>query len=98
MPLDGSSFIPVDRIKQLIQFGWTQGQASDGYGFCLYGAVREATHGWDGNELFQTTLERTAYALGWNGEGNPIYEITKWNDAPGRTQAEALALMDKVTP
>lgn len=88
MPLDGTNFdsrpqaaAVLRRAKALLrERGWCQGKAVSGDGrLCIVGAIREAGR-------LRTGTEWAALGIPWP---------TAFNDAPGRTQAEAEAWLDE---
>ncbi len=72
--------------ERLVTFGWAQGAHRIWTRCCLLGAMEEVG-------LYGTATALPRRAL-WehipDGE-----EISVWNDAPGRTFADVLALLDK---
>jgi hypothetical protein len=64
--------------------GWTQGAFHNSRGYCLVGAVEEATGYSDfgGEVVWELDLQ-----LGDN--------VLYWNDKPGRTKEEVVSLLDR---
>jgi len=86
----------LQRIREKFASGewrWIQGLLEDGSGYCLAGALGMAGHGLaGGNAGARTAFERLAHqrlrqACGTN--------IVQWNDDPGRTLDDVLAVLDK---
>lgn len=92
----------VETLKEaraLIAQGWTQGCAArDAEGndvnsvdisavsFCIYGACRRASVG----------RRKESYKLSTNALRDAgMINLSTWNDAPDRTQADVLALFDR---
>ena len=83
----------LDRAADLIEpeGAWTQmdwGNREDC--FCMLGAVAYAAgidpdSPWSGNPACEARVPLTEVI------GVPIFELTEWNDTPGRTQAEVVA-------
>ena len=88
MPLDGTTFdrrernaaVLRDALVLLRKFGWCQGRSLDSAGrFCLFGAIRRAGG-------LRTWAD-------WKAIGIP--SPVPFNDAPGRTQAEAESWLEE---
>ena len=89
----------LNRAAELVEHGWTQGayeftENSKTY-YCLVGAIGRA------QEIFSVPGRQEAYkAIGdrlRKDHGLPKLDpISRWNDAPGRTQAEVVALLREV--
>lgn len=86
------------RALELIKMGWTQGSKArdmDGksclfsglppVAWCAYGALETAYPSWEG---MKAALARVRDVLGSNA-------IMAWNDEPGRTQVEVVAVFEK---
>lgn len=71
--------------RKLIERGWCQGEAQIGHQFCILGAC-----GWASgdSDLYFDMREPLQKATGCEA-------LSRWNDAPERTQAEVLAAFDK---
>src|SRR5690242_9950985 len=87
MPLDGTNFgrreraaaILRDALGLIRERGWCQGVPQDGVGrLCIFGAIREAGG-------LRTVDDWNALGVPW-----PVF----FNDAPGRTQAQAEAWLE----
>ena len=74
--------------RELLAKGWTQGvavrQNEDGRKFCLTGAIGVCGGSYDQKQRARTMLGLLVAPL----------LIEAWNDVPGRTQEEVLALVD----
>jgi hypothetical protein len=95
MPFDGLRSIELQddlrATREFIQRGWCQDAcfAPHSGGGCLYAAVRDVTHGWNGNPRFNRLQDFVMTHL------PPGLALSAWNDTPGRTQADVLALIDE---
>lgn len=74
-------------IRDLLEKGWCQGSMRDRYGgMCLFAAM--------------STQVAATSDLRWRELCSAIYDVNgnkaviPWNDAPGRTQAEVLKMLD----
>lgn len=80
----------------IIDHGWIQGTMKSGEDqVCSLGAVyvyRGSRADIPTTQFFRAIDIISALAGGTNGDG--YWTLTKWNDAPGRTEAEVLALFD----
>lgn len=110
MPLDGRGF-PIEPIEPEVKLaienarhylelgGFVRGAAHGARGqFCSWSAIREATHGWDGNPLYVRTLDRVVTFLPptpFDAQMTPMGKLQHWNDQPGRTIEEVLDLFDR---
>lgn len=75
--------------KGLIARGWCQEVYEDGSGgHCLLGAVYNAADG--AMDSYRAAHNMLVDAIG------PPHSLVNWNDALGRTQADVVALIDKV--
>jgi len=95
--------------RKLIAQGWTQGALyddDDGRGcYCLAGAVGAAEAASvklpKGRVKFvfysrSKSIAALSACLGGRGRGAGAVDlVTEWNDAPGRTQEDVLALIDR---
>jgi hypothetical protein len=95
--------------RKLIAQGWTQGafyDDEDGRGcYCLAGAVGAANAGpvrlakGRVKVIFYSRIESIqslSDCLGGKGRGHDaVGLVTEWNDTPGRTQEDVLALIDQ---
>ena len=86
----------LGEAKELIvRNGWMQGQYGDAdRGYCIYGAVCEAAdrQGSPGLEIDAMAAINKDVRIVKTG----IYSAISWNDRPGRTQDDVLALFDTV--
>jgi hypothetical protein len=81
-------------VRLLIENGWTRGRDKKKRGartcYCLSGALAAVVgEDWDSDLGARTYLKR---AISPFSPGHVI--ITEWNDAPGRTKAQVLAVID----
>lgn len=88
----------------LTQYGWTQGRQADMAGrMCLVGACAKAATGnpWDQRWVngvgatFERLRQRTRLLVAAHdpgGDGEPF----PWNDRPGRTAEEVIALLQRI--
>ena len=91
------------RMRDLInERGWCQHEVQDKNGrVCLVGAydlvagVTFTDHGVTVNEDFELTdtFQDSAY---WKLGEATDWSVPKWNDAPGRTQAEVIVLLERL--
>ena len=95
--------------RKLIAQGWTQGASCDDEGgrgcYCLAGAVGAAEAGsvrlakGRVKFIFYSRIKSIQFlsdCLGGKGRGHDaVGLVTEWNDTPGRTQEEVLALIDQ---
>jgi hypothetical protein len=90
MPFDGTLNPALERAfaaRDLIASGWCQGASRSVDGrYCLIGAM---VAGAGLSERFGRAVRLRTQAAGYA-------TIQSWNDAPGRTQAEVLTLLDDV--
>lgn len=88
---------PIERLRQLILRGWTQNaNARDAHGVEVIGGDLSRAAAWSlsGAVLWALSGEvafRISMAIA-EVLGGPF--MCTWNDAPGRTQADVLALLD----
>lgn len=93
----------LTRVRRLIESGWTRGawartesgspcweDNTNAVCWCLSGAVQKV---FSGDESTQTRIDLTR-ALVRNLPAG-FWDIPAWNDEPGRTKEEVLALIDK---
>lgn len=98
-----SALIQLHEVRELLARGWCQGAyAKTDRGrpigpnetpatcFCLTGACIRVVGDGPGMSGFLAHLRETLELRGWEYHSIPI-----WNDSPGRTQAEVLALVDE---
>ena len=99
----------LTEARKLIAQGWTQGcyhDVDDGLNcYCLAGAVGAAEAGSvrlaKGRVKFIfysriKSIQSLSDCLGGKGRGHDaVGLVTEWNDAPGRTQEDVLALIDR---
>ena len=80
----------------ITQYGWIQGAPESEQGFCLQGALYNVYRGHhDPWKLMQVT--RQVQAVIFNN-GQPYHKwasISEWNDTPGRTKRQVLAVLRK---
>ena len=98
----------LTEARALIEKGWTQGKLAknvwghqvryddpDACAFCSLGALRKAVHKIN-PDLYPKLRHQLALAIGEDpSAGSEYYQVVRFNDAPGRTQAEVLAMFDK---
>jgi hypothetical protein len=96
MPFDGlhntNLLDDLRTTREFIQRGWCQDScfAPHSGGGCLFAAIRDVTHGRNGND------PRFRRLHDWVQAHIPdSHAISTWNDTPGRTQADVLALIDQ---
>jgi hypothetical protein len=77
----------AEESAEIVEKGWMQGWYNDGEGnYCAVGAMHRADHSIGTNERVRKHVIEVAQGLvGYPGGKN---DIPKWNDTPGRTQAE----------
>src|SRR4051812_8716791 len=96
MPFDGLRTTELlDDLRAAEEFigrGWCQDTCYAPHvgGGCLFAAVRDVTHGWDGNPRYQRLHD---FVLAHIPPG--ALSLSHWNDTPGRTQADVIALLDE---
>jgi hypothetical protein len=80
----------------LNDYGWIQGDTGNRHvGFCALGAVREAATGQDFG-IAAMILRPNAYdALVDASRSEALVPVSTFNDTPGRTKDEVLALFDR---
>lgn len=81
------------QARSLIADGWVQQCsrieiAPGKFVYCMIGAVIEASHAMDYGSTLETLRAALSKTTGWGPS------LTEFNDAPGRTQAEVLAIFD----
>jgi hypothetical protein len=83
MPFDGTQLSPVTQAliagRRRIEEGWCQGSMRTREGVCAIGAI---------------SYNPKAIEVLYRAFGEDRY-IPKWNDAPGRSKEEVLALYDR---
>ena len=72
----------LKRARELVRKGWTQGADQRGSCFCAAGAMNET----------RPPDDEMRWTVRWPNGGLCI--LYMWNDAPGRTQAEVIAMFD----
>lgn len=78
----------LEAVKTIEQFGWIQGEGgTDIRGYCMLGAMHSAALGWN---IFNKCKLPVAKVLNVS-----THSIDKWNDTPGRTKEEVLAVFRK---
>jgi hypothetical protein len=84
----------LTEARALIAQGWCQGdyyEDSDcGTKYCAVGAIRAAAE----DQSYFYCLDYLGQTLAFM-IGSGRYNVPNWNDAPGRTQQEVLALYDR---
>lgn len=78
MPSAGAS--TREAARRIEQYGWCQGSAT-GRGLCAWAAVRFTVP----SSMFDSTIAALESRVGMN--------LITWNDTPGRTKADVLALL-----
>jgi hypothetical protein len=77
--------------QELLTRGWIQGLSQNAHGVCLQGAVLAV-----GGRVFSTALLQAYQTLaGCLPEAEGYNPVVYWNDTPGRTPEEVLALLDQ---
>ncbi len=109
MPLDGTNFEQQDAVLDLLRRardrvarpgGWCQDHARDGFGYCVLGAISYFDKRPEHIKMKDILIESlpwwwcVCHGIIRNTE-NPAGVIIEYNDAPGRTQAEIVALFDR---
>jgi hypothetical protein len=95
MPFDGlhntNLLDDLRATREFIERGWCQDTCFAPHmgGGCLFAAVRDVTRGWDNNPRFQRLRDFVLAHV------SPGISLSTWNDTPGRTQADVLALLDE---
>lgn len=92
--MDDEARAVLAKAKGIVARGWCQGGYSDGSAVCINGAVCVALYGEVTHELVGQA-ERFSPALQALSDACGDYTFL-WNDRPGRTQAEVVALFDTV--
>jgi hypothetical protein len=94
-PLDKETRRVLSVAKGLVANGWIQGELYDDHGnYCVMGALYEAEATDRGFADALVSLCGAA-AVDCVNSGVGKHPIADWNDAPGRTQAEVVALFDR---
>lgn len=78
------------RPSELLKRGWWDGRSSAFDKVCLVTAAELS------DRAFYRKCDLALGGDGVNGTGNLIMRLVAWNDAPGRTQAEVVALAEAV--
>lgn len=103
MPFDSEvsqksrDLIVLEKARERIARGWCQSKRHSDWGeVCIIGAIETVLLGEDHPNIspHYDLAEPYALALGFSGACNYLF-AAKWNDAPGRTQAEVLARFDE---
>jgi hypothetical protein len=95
MPFDGlhntNLLDDLRSTREFIEQGWCQGSCFGPHsgGGCLFAAVRDVTRGWDCNPRYRRLHDLVLAHV------SPSISLSHWNDTPGRTQADVLALIDE---
>jgi hypothetical protein len=75
----------LDAIKLIEKHGWVQGKRGHAnIGYCAVGAVVNSTMDYWASGKAITAMEKQV-----------PYGVASWNDAPGRTKEEVIAMMRK---
>ena len=96
MPFDGTSYevaaSPVTRMlmdgKQRLQLGWCRGTMRQRGSACMIGSLEVADF-----EVFVEAEKILLQAI--NSFGHSYRSVPEFNDDPGRTQQQVLAVYDK---
>ncbi len=78
------------RARELLQRGWCQHRGQEGDRYCLWGAARQA---WMEAGATNALQKEVCHIV--NSSTSPR-RMADWNDAPGRTQADVLRLLDGI--
>src|ERR1051325_10189007 len=93
MPLDGTYSLPLTRIlldgRAQIERGWVQHYTHTRSGVCLIGSLHDAPDS-SSSLAAQMFLLAAVKETGFAKESLPLF-----NDAPGRTKEEILAVYDR---
>jgi hypothetical protein len=84
----------LDEARALIEKGWCQGAFERRGCFCLYGAISQVTLGQADADSRSTEPLEELVAKAIN-DGSESWELARWNDAYGRTQAEVIEAFRK---
>lgn len=93
--MDAETRKVLSAAKGLISRGWCQSQNESGGGFCAHGALFSASGLYEGrpwDEIAPLIKDAERYLDFYTNEP---YSYITWNDAPGRTQDEVVALFDR---
>jgi hypothetical protein len=90
-PVDEEVRDVLREAKGLVAKGWCQGHAREGDKFCAIGAL--CTAAWETGDW--SVMKRARAALGSIIPPDYHSSLMQWNDTPGRTQAEVVALFDE---
>ena len=95
----------LEQAKRTVNAGWCQGEYTDGQGsYCLKGAIGLAAgvlEDIDGHmrykclDLPELRVDRIAYDLVVKHLPEPFESIPTYNDHPGTTKNDVLAVLDK---
>lgn len=92
MPFDDTDLSIVTKTllmaRDRIERGWCQGQAHAPHGVCLLGALYDAP----GEKARKMAVSRMMIAI--KNTGFAAGSISEYNDVPGRTKEEILAIID----
>jgi hypothetical protein len=97
----------LEAASERLRFGWTQGVTAttvsgeqqstpdaDSAAFCLLGALTAAARALGADSYTRQRAERSiAEAIG--ADRRNTRAIAKWNDDPGRSKAEVIALVER---
>lgn len=87
----------AEKAAEIVEAGWTQGDAENNGSYCAVGALHKAETEICGKPLGllgaypKVRDVSEAYirnVLGWKERDNSLAPLADWNDAPERTQAE----------
>ena len=104
MPLDSTHWVEDDTLvllrkaRALVAAGWCQHHPNQGRQVCIMTALHITVWGthpvnyWEAHRRQMELAERMHTLLPAEWSEAPLYS---WNDAPGRTKREVLALFDR---
>lgn len=78
----------LQEARALIERGWCQGEFQIEEQYCVIGAIETA------REKYSARTGITAQKVLWLHSGGGC-SLPNWNDQPGRTKEEVLALFDR---
>lgn len=92
-----TTLTPIEVLEKalgLIRAGWCRGAqvrvGSDGDKYCTFGALVAAAGGLDSPDYFPARQILSDTLLEWGTS----HSLIRWNDDPGRTQAEVVKLFE----
>lgn len=87
----------MERARELVEAGWCQGKYEEivegETRYCLLGAIKRATHEIEDHSRRTLTVQQLEVCRIVKELLPRLCEIFIWNDHPGRTQAEVVALL-----